>query len=163
MRTGAGRRIFLNLLLSDIVLLPEFRNTLRIFPEIEMCVESSGPKRRKLNGKIDYTVGFGKDVHIFDNTPPCELHVVVIEAKNSSMDGDDLWQCVAETATLYKSRKMQKKQSAVCGVCFQMLQIGSLSILMMMETFGEASNMLWNFVLMMKSRSSLSIACYTLL
>ncbi|XJO77355.1 hypothetical protein BDV3_001945 [Batrachochytrium dendrobatidis] len=100
MRTGAGRRIFLNLFLSDIVLLPEFKNTLRIFPGIEMSVESKGPKKRRLNGKTDYTVGFGKDVDIFDNTPPRELHLVAIEAKNSSFDHEDLWQCVAETATL---------------------------------------------------------------
>ena len=117
MRTEAGRRIFLNLFLSDIVLLPEFKNALRIFPEIEMSVESSGPKKRKLNGKTDYTVGFGKDIDIFDNTPPRELHLVAIEAKNSSLDEDDLWQCVAETATLYKSRKdAGKAKCAVWGV-----------------------------------------------
>ncbi|KAJ1341160.1 hypothetical protein BSLG_004226 [Batrachochytrium salamandrivorans] len=40
MRTEAGRRIFLNLFLSDIVLLPAFKRSLRIFPEIEMSVES---------------------------------------------------------------------------------------------------------------------------
>lgn len=68
MRTEAGRRIFLNLFLSDIVLLPAFNNSLRIFPEIEMSVESKGPKKRKLNGKTDYTVGFGKNIDIFDNT-----------------------------------------------------------------------------------------------
>ncbi|KAI3656125.1 hypothetical protein MP638_007546 [Amoeboaphelidium occidentale] len=91
MRTEAGRRIFLNLFLSDIVLLPEFTNTLRIFPEIEMSVESKGPKKRKLNGKTDYTEGFGKGIDIFDNTPPRELHLVAIEAKNSSLEEDDLW------------------------------------------------------------------------
>jgi hypothetical protein len=117
MRTEAGRRIFLNLFLSDIVLLPEFKYSLRIFPEIEMSVESSGPKKRKLNGKTDYTVGFGKDVDIFDNTSPRELHLVAIEAKNSSMDEDDLWQCVAETATLYKSRiDAKKSKCSVWGV-----------------------------------------------
>jgi len=100
-----------------IVLLPEFKNALRIFPEIEMSVESSGPKKRKLNGKTDYTVGLGKDIDIFDNTPPRELHLVAIEAKNSSLDEDDLWQCVAETATLYKSRKdAGKAKCAVWGV-----------------------------------------------
>ena len=117
MRTEAGRRIFLNLFLSDIVLLPAFNNSLRIFPEIEMSVESTGPKKRKLNGKTDYTVGFGKNIDIFDNTPPRELHLVAIEAKNSSLDEDDLWQCVAETATLYKSRKdAHKEKCAVWGV-----------------------------------------------
>ena len=117
MRTEAGRRIFLNLFLSDIVLLPAFNNSLRIFPEIEMSVESKGPKKRKLNGKTDYTVGFGKGIDMFDNTPPRELHLVAIEAKNSSMDDEDLWQCVAETATLYKSRKdAGKAKCAVWGV-----------------------------------------------
>ena len=41
-----------DLFLSDIVLRPEF-----IFPELEM---SNGPKKRKLSGRTDYTVGFGK-------------------------------------------------------------------------------------------------------
>lgn len=61
MRREVGRRIFLNLFLSDIVLRNEFNNELRIFPEIEMSVESRGPKKRKLSGKTDYTIGFGKD------------------------------------------------------------------------------------------------------
>jgi hypothetical protein len=116
MRTEAGRRIFLNLFLSDIILLPEFKNTLRIFPEIEMSVETKGPKKRKLNGKTDYTIGFGKDFDIMDNTPPRELHMVALEAKTRFGD-DDLWQCVAETATLYKSRKDAKKEKcSVWGV-----------------------------------------------
>jgi hypothetical protein len=116
MRNEAGRRIFLNLFLSDIVLLPEFKNALLIFPEIEMSVESKGPKKRKLNGRTDYTVGFGKEIDIFDNTPPRELHLVAIEAK-TSFDEQDFWQCVAETATLYKSRKdAGKKQCSVWGV-----------------------------------------------
>jgi hypothetical protein len=34
----AGRRIFLNLFLSDIVLRPEFNEALRIFPELEVTV-----------------------------------------------------------------------------------------------------------------------------
>jgi hypothetical protein len=116
MRTEAGRRIFLNLFLSDIILLPEFKNTLRIFPEIEMSVETKGPKKRKLNGKTDYTIGFGKDFDIMDNSPPRELHMVALEAK-TSFGNDDLWQCVAETATLYKSRKDAKKEKcSVWGV-----------------------------------------------
>ena len=82
-----------------------------------MSVESKGPKKRKLNRKTDYAVGFGKDIDIFDNTPPCELHLIVIEAKNSSFDVFDLEQCVAETATLYKSRKdARKAKCAVWGV-----------------------------------------------
>jgi hypothetical protein len=87
---------------------------LRIFPEIEMSVESNGPKKGKLSGK---TEGFGKDVDIFENTPPRELHLVVIEAKKSSLDQDNLWQCVAETATIYKSRKdARKSKCSMWGV-----------------------------------------------
>ena len=117
LRTEAGRRIFLNLFLSDIVLLPEFKNYLRIFPEIEMSVESNGPKKRKLNGRTDYTVGFGKDYDVFDNTPPRELHLVAVETKPKKMEEDDLWQCVAEAATLYKTRKdAGKSKCSVWGV-----------------------------------------------
>ncbi|KAJ3271404.1 hypothetical protein HDV01_006691 [Terramyces sp. JEL0728] len=116
MHNEAGRRIFLNLFLSDIVLFPEFNNILRIFPEIEMSVETKGQKKRKLNGKTDYTIGFGKDFDIFDNTPPRELHLIAFEAR-TEFGEKDLWQCVAETATLYKSRKdANKKKCSVWGV-----------------------------------------------
>ncbi|KAJ3307843.1 hypothetical protein HDV04_002453 [Boothiomyces sp. JEL0838] len=121
MRNEAGRRIFLNLFLLDIILLPEFKRLLRIFPEIEMSVETKGPKKRKLNGKTDYTIGFAKNsfgnkLDIFDKTPPRELHLLAFEAK-TSFDEDDLWQCVAETAALYKSRKdANKEKCSVWGV-----------------------------------------------
>ncbi|TPX73444.1 hypothetical protein CcCBS67573_g05293 [Chytriomyces confervae] len=87
--TEAGRRIFLNLFLSDIILRPpEFNEALRIFPELEVTVvETNGPKKRKLKGKTDYT----------------EVHVVAVEAK-TSIGEQDLWQCVAEAASLYKTR-----------------------------------------------------------
>lgn len=42
-RTKAGRLIFLNLILGDIVLRPEFNSGLQIFPEIEISVETEGP------------------------------------------------------------------------------------------------------------------------
>jgi hypothetical protein len=117
MRSQAGRRVFLDLFLRYIVLLPEFENMLKIYPRVEMSVESKGPKKRILNGKTDYAVGFGKDIDMFDNTPPRDLHLVVTEAKNSSFDHDDLWQCVAQTATLYKSKKdAGKANCAVWGV-----------------------------------------------
>ena len=100
----AGRRIFLNLFLSDIILRPEFNEALRIFPELEVTVvETNGPKKRKLNGITDYTVGFGKGKDIFDNTIPREVHLVAVEAK-TSIGEQDLWQCVAEAASLYKTR-----------------------------------------------------------
>ena len=118
LRTEAGRRIFLNLFLEEIVLLPEFEGKLKIFPEIELSVETKGPKKRKLTGKTDYTVGFGfgKGYDLLGKTPPRELHLVAIEAKRDFGD-DDLWQCVAEAATLYKSRKDAGKQKcSVWGV-----------------------------------------------
>ena len=73
-------------------------------------------KKRKLNGKTDYTIGFARDLDTFSITHSTELHLVAIEAK-CRLDEFDLWQCVAETATLYKSRKdMKKKKCAVWGV-----------------------------------------------
>jgi len=100
----AGRRIFLNLFLSDIILRQEFGGALRIFPELQVTVvETNGPKKRKLNGITDYTVGFGKGKDIFDNTIPREVHLVAVEAK-TSIGEQDLWQCVAEAASLYKTR-----------------------------------------------------------
>ena len=100
----AGRRIFLNLFLSDIILREEFGSALRIFPELQVTVvETNGPKKRKLHGITDYTVGFGKGKDIFDNTIPREVHLVAVEAKTSIGD-QDLWQCVAEAASLYKTR-----------------------------------------------------------
>ena len=118
----AGRRVFLNLFLSDIVGSEPFLNNLRIFTEIPMEVLSTSVvengKRRRLNGKTDYTIGFGgEDLDIFDITPPNELHLVAVEAK-CSLSASDYWQCVAETATLYKSRKdKEKNKLAVWGVC----------------------------------------------
>ncbi|KAI9327275.1 hypothetical protein BDR26DRAFT_875692, partial [Obelidium mucronatum] len=80
----AGRRIFLNLFLSDIILREEFGGALPIFPELQVTVvETNGPKKRKLNGIMDYTVGFGKGKDIFDNTIPQEVHLVAVEAKTS--------------------------------------------------------------------------------
>jgi hypothetical protein len=113
----AGRRVFLNLFLSDIVGSAPFLNNLRVFTEIPMEVLSTNVaengKKRRLNGKFDYTIGFaGDDVEIFDIAPPNELHLVALEAKcGSSLS--DFWQCVAEAATLYKSRK-DKRKTKLC-------------------------------------------------
>jgi hypothetical protein len=113
----AGRRIFLNLFLSDIILREEFGGALRIFPELQVTVvETNGPKKRKLNGITDYTVGFGKGKDIFDNTIPREVHLVAVEAKTSIGD-QDLWQCVAEAASLYKTRvDAGKAKRSVWGI-----------------------------------------------
>jgi hypothetical protein len=112
-----GRRIFLNLFLSDIILREEFGGALRIFPELQVTVvETNGLKKRKLNGITDYTVGFGKGKDIFDNTIPREVHLVAVEAKTSIGD-QDLWQCVAEAASLYKTRvDAGKAKRSVWGI-----------------------------------------------
>ncbi|KAJ3199693.1 hypothetical protein HDU67_002610, partial [Dinochytrium kinnereticum] len=100
----AGRRIFLNLFLSDIILRPEFDEALRIFPELDVTVvETKGPKKRKLSGRTDYTVGFAKGKDIFNNTIPRDVHLVAVQAK-TSIGEEDLWQCAAEAASLYKTR-----------------------------------------------------------
>jgi hypothetical protein len=105
MTNEAGRRVILNLFLCEIILLPEFRNALRIFPELDMSVESHGSNGGRLRGKTDYTVGFSNGANILENKLYRELHLVAIEAKNH-MDHKDLWQCVAETAALHKCRNV---------------------------------------------------------
>ena len=131
----AGRRIFLNIFLSDIIGSSKFIKTLRIFTEVPMDVLSTSVaangKKRKLNGKTDYTIGFGRNSDVFDITPPNELHLVAIEAK-CRLDESDLWQCVAETATLYKSRKDRNGLYVVFfrtqrpGILMKMVNCGAL-------------------------------------
>jgi hypothetical protein len=118
MTTEAGRRIYLNLFLSDIILQAEFNNELRIFPELELSVqEVVGEVTRVLKGRTDYTIGFSKGKGIFTSDHPRELHLVAIEAKSSTMSIFDVRQCIAETSTLYKSRKVAGKANcAVWGV-----------------------------------------------
>jgi uncharacterized protein YbaR (Trm112 family) len=113
----AGRRIVLNDFLLDILARPEFKNALKVFPEMRMEVtQLVGNKRRKIVGDTDYTIGFGKGLDIFSKIIPKELHLIAIEAK-VAWDLSDFWQCVAETATLFKSRKDAGKQKcAVWGV-----------------------------------------------
>ncbi len=116
----AGRRIFLNIFLSDIVSSPAFIGTLKIFPEVSMDVTSThvaaNGKWRKLTGRTDYTVGFSRGLNIFQDPPSNELHLVAVEAKRNINDAD-VDQCIAETATLYKSRKDQNKaKCAVWGI-----------------------------------------------
>ncbi len=72
--------------------------------------ETVGNKKRKIAGNTDYTIGLGKGYHIFGKAPPVELHLVAIEAK-VDWGQSDYWQCVAETATLYKSRKDAGKRN----------------------------------------------------
>jgi hypothetical protein len=52
---------------------------------------------------MDYTVGFGKGKDIFDKWIPQESHLVAVEAK-TRIGENDFWNCVAQAATLYKTR-----------------------------------------------------------
>jgi hypothetical protein len=115
--TEAGRRFFLNLFLLDIIHRPEFEGTLRLFPELELSVtETNGAKKRKLNGRTDYTIGFGKGKDILSKAIPREVHLVAVEAK-TSVGISDLLQCVAEAATLYKIRvDARKAKKSVWGI-----------------------------------------------
>jgi hypothetical protein len=114
MQNEASRRIILNIFLIDILSRSEFDQSLKVFPEIRMEVtQIVGHKKRRIVGDTDYTVGFGKGMDIFGKAPPKELHLVAIEAK-TAWDENSYWQCVAETATLYKSRKDARK--AKCSV-----------------------------------------------
>jgi hypothetical protein len=117
MKYEAGRRFVLNDFLLDILYRPEFKESLRIFPEIRMeASKIVGNKKRKIIGDTDYTIGLGKGYDIFSKVPPKDLHLIAIEEK-TSWDEDDYWQCVAETATLYKSRKdAGKAKCSVWGV-----------------------------------------------
>ncbi|ORY38223.1 hypothetical protein BCR33DRAFT_720927 [Rhizoclosmatium globosum] len=98
MKNKSGRRFFLNLFLLDIVTRVEFNG-------------------RKISGIVDYTVGLNtKGLDMFDIAPPKELHLIVTEAK-VDWGTQDFWQCVAETATLYKARKdAGKTKCSVWGV-----------------------------------------------
>ncbi|KAJ3321658.1 hypothetical protein HDV06_003951 [Boothiomyces sp. JEL0866] len=117
MKYEAGRRFVLNDFLLDVLYRPEFKESLRLFPEIRMEVSKIvGNKKRKIIGDTDYTIGLSGGLDIFDKAPIKELHLIAIEAK-VSWDENDYWQCVAETATLFKSRKdAGKKRCSVWGV-----------------------------------------------
>jgi hypothetical protein len=100
-----GRRIYLNLILSDIILRPEFEGTLRIFPDLEViAVQTNGSKKRKLTGKADYTVGLAREINIFDKVFPCEAHLVVMQIREDEREEDWEQQCIPEVASLHKNR-----------------------------------------------------------
>ncbi|KAI3648359.1 hypothetical protein MP228_006213 [Amoeboaphelidium protococcarum] len=113
----AGRRFFLNLFLLDIIHRPEFEGDLRLFPELELSViETTGAKKRKLSGRTDYTIGFGKGKDILSKAIPREVHLVAVEAK-TSIGTLDLLQCIAEAATLYKIHvDTRKPKKSVWGI-----------------------------------------------
>ena len=113
----AGRRIYINLFLSEIILRPEFENALRIFPELELTVlKTEDGKRRKLNGRADYTIGFATGKDMMDFVVPRDIHMVAVEAKLCDVD-KDLWQCIAQAATFHKYLVDDgKKDTRVWGI-----------------------------------------------
>ncbi|KAI9344415.1 hypothetical protein BDR26DRAFT_857784 [Obelidium mucronatum] len=115
MKNEAGRRIILNEFLMDIVDNEDFNDSLKIYPELPLeVIATFGTKKRKLGGQVDYTVGYKKkNANIFSKAPPKELHLAAVEAK-VDLSENDYWQCVAETAALYKSRKDAGKEN--CNV-----------------------------------------------
>ena len=78
--------------------------------------ETNGAKKRKLNGRTDYTIGFGKGKDILSKAIPREVHMVAVLAK-TSIGIDDMLQCVAEAATLHKIRvDARKAKKSVWGI-----------------------------------------------
>ena len=98
----AGRRMYIHTFLLDIIKRPEFKNSLRIFQEIEISAESNG---RKLTGSVDFSIGFGRGSDVFGKAPSQIYLCVTVEAKKSQLDNSDFVQCLSEAATLYKARK----------------------------------------------------------
>ncbi|KAI3652466.1 hypothetical protein MP228_002791 [Amoeboaphelidium protococcarum] len=94
-----------------------FEGCLRLFPQLELSVtESNGVEERKLGGRTDYTIGFGKGKDILSKAIPREVHLVAVEAK-TSIGLLDMLQCVAEAATLYKIRvDARKPKKSVWGI-----------------------------------------------
>ena len=111
-----GRRFILNEFLLDILIREEFKNALRIYPEYEYSVsaQSDTAELFQLSGVADYTVGRrDRTTNFRSKVPPKELHLIAAEAKRDFPD-ESFWQCVAQTAALYKSRKDAGK--TVCKV-----------------------------------------------
>ena len=113
----AGRRVYLNLFLSDIILRPEFEGSLRIFTELDLTVvKMENGKKRKLSGRAAYTIGFGKGKGIFDSEVPRDIHMVVVESK-VGVAYEDMPRCIAEAATVYKNLvDGGKKTTRVWGI-----------------------------------------------
>jgi hypothetical protein len=112
----SGRRFILNEFLLDILSRKEFRNALGIYTEYEFSVSalSDTAEKFQLSGVADYTIGRSeKSRRLFGKDPPKELHLIAAEAKRE-WPNESYWQCVAQTAALYKSRKDAGK--TVCKV-----------------------------------------------
>ena len=112
----AGRRFFLNAFLVDIVSREQFRNALGIHPEYEFSVRafSDAGEQSQLSGVADYAIGRSERTsRLSGKDPQKEFHLLVAEAKRD-WPNESFWQCVAQTAALYKARKDARKR--VCKV-----------------------------------------------
>lgn len=108
LNSEASRRTVIDLFLRDIVARDEF-DKMRIFCELNMSVVDEN-RTKKLNGDVDYTIGHAGGMPIDQYFPPNDSHLIVFEAKKD-WPNDSHWQCIAEAATLYKTRKDQKKRN----------------------------------------------------
>jgi len=116
MVSHSGYRIIIDLFLSNIVLLPEFNHSLRIFPGIGMSIESNIPENPRICGITDYAVGLVSSDNIRRDIPD-DLGLIVMEAKNGSFECDDRCSCIAHIAALHKIRKdAGKTNCSVWGV-----------------------------------------------
>ena len=112
----AGRRFFLNEFLVDVVSREQFRNALGIHPEYEFSVRafSDAGEQSQLSGVADYAIGRSERTsRLSGKDPQKEFHLIVAEAKRD-WPNESFWQCVAQTAALYKARKDARKR--VCKV-----------------------------------------------
>lgn len=111
----ASLRTVLDIFFQDVVALPEFGFKLRIFCEVKMevSVVEGGNKRLKLGGFHDYTIGNSQQDNVIGAEVPDESHIIAVEAKRV-WEPKNIWQCIAEAATLHKARKDAGKQN--CSV-----------------------------------------------
>jgi hypothetical protein len=86
------------------------------FSQLPVSIRLLDVKKRKLFGRTDYTIGFGKGKDILSKSIPREVRLVAVEAK-TSIGISDLLQCVAEAASLYKIRvEAHKAEKSVWGI-----------------------------------------------
>ncbi|KAI9341217.1 hypothetical protein BDR26DRAFT_334014 [Obelidium mucronatum] len=106
MENEGGRRFVLNLFLLDIVKRPEFNGRLKIFPNVLMdAAQSTNDGEIQLTGIVDYIIGSYPDgLEAFDVGAPEGIHFIATEA-SVKWRTEDFWRCVAEAATLFKTKK----------------------------------------------------------
>ncbi|RKP21576.1 hypothetical protein ROZALSC1DRAFT_519, partial [Rozella allomycis CSF55] len=107
----ASQRTYIDLFLRDVVARLEFQQRLKIFCELSMGVSNEqGSKKIKLSGRCDYTIGHTRPTALDFGSHPNDIHLLTVEAKEAWINKDCL-QCIAEMATVYKSRKDAGKEN----------------------------------------------------